>query len=70
MVTTNIRSHLLNVHGITVKEEDSGLRRVAKNRLEELFQKQGHLSAQRLERQKERILKEYINPSVIQEALA
>lgn len=39
VVTTNIRSHLLNIHGITIKEEDLSLKRAAKNRLKELFRK-------------------------------
>ena len=70
VVTTNIRSHLLNSYGITIKEKDSSLKQATKNRLKGLFQKQGELQVQKLESQKETILREYVNQSVIQEALA
>jgi hypothetical protein len=37
IVTTNIRSHLLNSYGITVKEKNSSLKQATKNRLKGLF---------------------------------
>ena len=65
MVTTNIHSHLLNAHGIVVKKEDSVIKQATKQSLQDLFHKQRELYMQKLERQKEAILRESINPDLV-----
>ena len=69
MVTTNIRSHLFNTHGVVVKEEDSVIKQAIKQSLQGLFYKQGELHTQKLKRQKETILRESINSALIHDTL-
>jgi hypothetical protein len=70
VVTTNIRSHLFNAHGVVVKEEDSVIKRATKQSLQGLFHKQGQLHTQKLERQKEHILRESFDSAMIRDAFA
>ena len=70
MVTTNIRSHLHNAHGVVVKEEDSVIKRAIKQSLQGLFHKQGELHTQKLERQKKNTLKESINSAILRDTFA
>ncbi len=70
VITTNIRTHLHKKHGITVKEEDLVIKKVTKQRLEGLYQKQGEAQVQKVKEEKERILRESINQPVVREALA
>ena len=70
MVTTNIRSHLFNAHGVVVKEEDSVIKRATKQSLQGLFYKQGELYTQKLERQKENTLRESVNSAMLRDAFA
>lgn len=70
VVTTNIRTHLFNAHGVVVKEEDSVIKRATQQSLQGLFHKQGELHTQQLERQKDTILRESVNPALVRDALA
>ena len=70
VVTTNIRSHLFNAHGVVIKEEDSVIKRATKQSLQGLFHKQGELHTQKLERQKEAIIRECVNPALVRNAFA
>jgi len=56
-------------HGIVIKERDSIIKTTTKQRLEGLFQKQGELHVQKMEDQKERILRECVKLDVVREAL-
>ena len=70
MVTINIRSYLFNAHGVVIKEEDSVIKRATKQSLQGLFHKQGELHTQKLEMQKETILRESVNSALVRDALA
>ena len=70
MVTTNICSHLFNTYGVVVKEEDLVIKWATKQSLQGLFYKQGQLYTQKLERQKEHILRESFNFIIIRDTFA
>jgi hypothetical protein len=70
VVTTNIHTHLLKAYGAVIKEEDLVIKRATRQSLQGLFHKQGQLHIQKLKRQKEQILRESFNPTMIRDALA
>ncbi len=70
MVITNIRSHLLNAYGVVIKEEDLVIKRARNQSLQGLFYKQRKLYTQKLEMQKETILRKGVNSALVHNAFA
>jgi hypothetical protein len=69
-VTTNIRRHLWDKHGIKIEEDKSLVKQSTKQHIRHLLVKQGELSAKKEDDRERDILKNAIQPNLVREALA
>src|SRR5256886_13160391 len=67
--TSAARYHLKRCHGIEIEVEDVQIKKRRDQRLEDAFQKAGKVSATKLKKQQEEVLRTAINPKAISEAL-